>query len=142
LDLFRRLLLKFIRHHVRHDPYFSRELKWRGTPPYPDYTSGFNNVVGALTRALALFFGTDDMTFTVTTTNPLADPQTRTYHRFSDMAVDAVNVRIYHGIHFRFADEEARKQGRHVAQWTFGHFLRPLGQGAANDAEDEDDDEQ
>ena len=94
-----------------------------------------------MTRMLALFFGTDEMTFTVTTTNPVPDP-IRTYHRFSDMATDAVNVRIYHGIHFRFADEEARKQGRHVAQWTFGHFLRPLGQGAANDAEDEDDDEQ
>jgi len=111
------------------------------TPNYPDYTSGFNNLVGSMTRMLALFFGTDEMTFTVTTTNPVPDP-IRTYHRFSDMATDAVNVRIYHGIHFRFADEEARKQGRHVAQWTFGHFLRPLGQGAANDAEDEDDDEQ
>jgi hypothetical protein len=95
------------------------------TPPYPEYTSGFNNVVGALTGTLALFFGTDDFTFAVKTTNPVI-PNTRTYHRFSDMAQDAVDVRIYHGIHFRFADEEARKQGRHVAQWTFGHFLRPL----------------
>ena len=33
------------------------------TPPYPDYTSGANNVVGALTRTLELFFGT-------TTTGP------------------------------------------------------------------------
>jgi hypothetical protein len=74
---------------------------------------------------LALFFGTDHMTFIVTTTNPVPDP-TLTYHRFSDMAEDAVNVRIYHGVHFRSADEEARKQGRHVAQWAFNHFLRPL----------------
>jgi hypothetical protein len=96
--------------------------------------------VGALTRTLALFFGTDDMTFTVTTTNPV-NPQERTYHRFSDMATDAVNVRIYHGIHFRFADEEARKQGRHVAQWAFSHFLRPLGEDTADDEDDDDSDE-
>jgi hypothetical protein len=97
------------------------------TPPYPDYTSGANTVTGAATRALALFFGTDEMTFDVTTTNPgptLVD--TRTYYRFSDVAEDVVNARIYEGIHFRFADEEARKGGRHVAQWAFSHFLRPL----------------
>jgi len=35
-------------------------------------------------------------------------------------------VRIYHGIHFRTADEVAREQGMRVAQWTFKYFLRPL----------------
>src|SRR5262245_41890732 len=97
------------------------------TPNYPDYTSGANNVTGAATRALALYFGTDEMTFTVTTTNPMAIQQTRTYSRFSDAADDVVTARIYQGIHFRFADAEARKQGRHVAQWAFAHFLKPLG---------------
>lgn len=97
------------------------------TPPYPDYTSGANSITCAATRALALFFGTDEMTFQVTTTNPgptIVD--TRTYNRFSDVAEEVVNARVYDGIHFRFADTEARKQGRHVAQWAFGHFLQPL----------------
>ena len=80
----------------------------------------------ALTRMLQLYFGTDDITFTVISANPLANPPTRTYHRFSDLAQDTVDVRIYQGIHFRFGDEEGRKQGRHVAQWVFGHFLRPI----------------
>ena len=96
------------------------------TPNYPDYTSGANNVTGAATRALALFFGTDEMTFTVATTNPMAIRQTRDYSRFSDAAEDVVTARVYEGIHFRFADAEARKQGRRVAQWVFGHFLKPL----------------
>src|SRR5262245_14739941 len=96
------------------------------TPNYPDYTSGANNVTGAATRALALYFGTDEMTFIVTTTNAAAIQQTRTYSRFSDAADDVVTARVYEGIHFRFADAEARKQGRHVAQWAFGHFLKPL----------------
>jgi hypothetical protein len=97
------------------------------TPNYPDYTSGANCVTGAATRALALFFGTDRMAFTVTTTNGMAIQQTRNYSRFSDAADDVVTARVYQGIHFRFADAEARKQGRHVAQWAFGHFLKPLG---------------
>jgi hypothetical protein len=97
------------------------------TPNYPDYTSGANNVTGAATRALALYFGSDDITFTVFTTNAGAIQQMRTYSRFSDAAEDVVTARVFEGIHFRFADAEARKQGRHVAQWVFGHFLKPLG---------------
>ena len=108
------------------------------TPNYPDYTSGANNVTGAITRVLALFFGTDEMTFAVTTTNATAPQQTRTYNRFSDAAEDVVNVRIYQGIHFRFADVQARKQGRHVAQWVFSHFLRSVDD---DDHDDEDDEE-
>jgi len=98
------------------------------TPNYPDHTSGANNVTAAATRSFALFFGTDHMTFTVNTTNTTPGiPQTKIYHRFTDAADDVVTARIWEGIHFRFADEDARKQGRHVAQWIFGHFLKPAG---------------
>jgi hypothetical protein len=97
------------------------------TPNYPDHTSGANGFTGAATRILALFFDTDEKTFVVTTTNTAPGVQpTKTYNRFSDAADDVVLVRILHGIHFRFADEDGRKQGRHVAQWVFGHFCKPL----------------
>lgn len=95
-------------------------------PNYPEYTSGANNVIGAVTRSAQLFFGTDEKTFTVYSQHPMAVPNTRTYHRFSDLAQNMVDVRIYQGLHFRAADEEGRQQGRHVAQWVFGHYLRPL----------------
>src|SRR5262245_55623794 len=97
------------------------------TPNYPDYTSGANCVTGAATRALALFFGTDRIAFTVTTTNAMAMQPTRNYSRFSDAADDVVTARVYEGIHFRFADAEARRQGRNVARWAFDHFLKPVG---------------
>jgi hypothetical protein len=96
------------------------------TPNYPDYTSGANNVAGALTRILELYFGTDRMYFTVVSTNPNAAPNRRTYRRFSDLSWDTVDVRIYQGIHFRTADEVGRRQGRQVAEWVFGHVLRPI----------------
>ena len=110
------------------------------TPNYPDYTSGANNATGAATRAFALFFGSDEMDFTLHTTNATAPVQTFDYHRFSDVAHDVVNARIWEGIHFRFADVQARKQGRHVAQWVFGHFLRS-GDADEQDEHDEGDDE-
>jgi hypothetical protein len=96
------------------------------TPNYPEYTSGANNVAGALTRILELYFGTDRMSFTVVSANPQAAPKTRTYQRFSDLSWDTVDVRIYQGIHFRTADEVGRKQGRQVAEWAFQHALRPI----------------
>jgi hypothetical protein len=97
------------------------------TPNYPDYTSGANSITGAATRSFALYFGTDEMSFTVFTTNTTPGiPPSITYSKFSDAAGDVVNARIWEGIHFRFADEEARKQGRHVAQWVFGKILKPI----------------
>jgi hypothetical protein len=95
-------------------------------PNYPDYTSGANNITAAATRSLRLFFRTNNLTFSVTTTNPAAMQQTRTYHHFSDAVADVVNARIYEGIHFRFADVEARRQGRSVALWAFSHFFKPV----------------
>jgi PAP2 superfamily len=94
-------------------------------PPYPDHTSGANNISAAALRSLALFFGRDRMTFSITTTNtgPTLE-DTRTYRRFSDAAQEVVDARIYEGIHFRFADEAARAQGTQVANWAFRNFLR------------------
>ena len=91
------------------------------TPNYPEYTSGANGVTAAITGVLALYFGKDEMTFTVTSEHPKAEHKTRTYSRFSDMAKDMVNARIYHGVHFRTADEVAREQGNNIAKWVYGH---------------------
>ena len=114
------------------------------TPPYPDYTSGANNLAGSFTTIVARFFDTDKVTFNVTTTAALAVPNERTYHRFSDLADDVVDARIYLGIHFRFADTAARKEGTRVARQAFNHFLRPVrdrGHDHDKDCGDHDDDD-
>jgi hypothetical protein len=98
-------------------------------PNYPDYTSGANNITGAMLRTLALYFGTDRLTFEVTSNAPLAVKKARVYRRFSAAADDVVNARIWLGIHFRFADLAARTQGQRVAEWVVGHFLLPVDRG-------------
>ena len=72
-------------------------------------------VSGAITRSHTNFFGKDDVTFTVTTTSHEATQKSRSYNKLSDFANDIVNVRIYQGIHFRFADVAGREQGEKVA---------------------------
>jgi hypothetical protein len=111
------------------NPHTAGDPTWQSlinNPNYPDYTSGANNLTGALTRTLSLYFGRDRFTFEVSSLAPLAVQKTRIYHRFSDAAQDVVDARIYLGIHFRFADTAAREQGTKVAEWAFNHFLLPL----------------
>ena len=52
------------------------------TPPYPDYTSGANNLSGSFTTIVTRFFDTDKVTFKVSTTAAQAVPNERTYQRF------------------------------------------------------------
>jgi hypothetical protein len=92
------------------------------TPPYPEYTSGASNLTASMTRVLEHLFG-DKTEFTVSST-PAAT--TKTYQRFSDMADDVVLVRILQGIHFRSADDVARREGTRAADWAVSHVLRPI----------------
>ncbi len=98
-------------------------------PAYPDYVSGANGLTGAVTGMLRLYFGTNRLRFYVNKATPptvaiCTNP--RTYQRFSDAAEEVVDARILLGIHFRFADVDARRLGQRVAWWTFSNFLRPL----------------
>lgn len=97
-------------------------------PPYPDYTSGANSLTAAVMRSLENFFGDDVWTFTASTTalengQPIAP---RTYQRFSALADDVVDARILLGIHFRSADEVARRQAKKSADIVFAHAFQPL----------------
>ena len=96
------------------------------TPPYPDHSSGANCITGSITTILQLFFGTDELTFTVSSANAGLVTNPRSFARFSDAAQEVVDVRIYQGIHFLNADELGRRQGERVAHWTFQKFLRPV----------------
>jgi hypothetical protein len=93
-------------------------------PPYPDYVSGANGLTGAFTGMLRLFFNSDAMQYTVKTTSPNVIDNERDYTSFSQAAQEVVDARVLLGIHFRFADEEARRLGERVSHWTFQKFLR------------------
>ena len=95
-------------------------------PPYPDYVSGANGVTAAFTGLLRGYFGTDDMEFSVKSIPSQAGNEERFYSRFSQAEQEVVDARILLGIHFRSADEEARRLGNRVAHWVIQKFLRPV----------------
>jgi hypothetical protein len=89
------------------------------TPPYPDYTSGYNNVIGSATRALTRVLGTDRIDLTI------SSPVTTRYYEFADpLCADAVDARVWSGIHFRFADTVAMAQGQQVADWAMDRYFK------------------
>jgi hypothetical protein len=127
------------------DPKTIGDVTWQpliNTPNYPDHSSGANALVSGVMKMLSLYFGTDKVTFTVTSANPNANPNSRTYTSFTDAALDVVEARIYQGIHTRSADLNGRQLGKSVARWVFKHALRPLKkQHHSNDRDDNDHDD-
>jgi len=91
-----------------------------GTPPYPDHPSGLSALGCAVVDTMQHFYGRDRATFSGTTLGGL----TRTFTRFSQVCADIVDARVWSGIHFRFADEQAEKIGRRVAHWGNRHAFR------------------
>jgi hypothetical protein len=90
------------------------------TPPYPDHPSGLSAFGSAVVDTMQHFYGRDAATFSGTTPTGV----TRQFASFSQLVDDIVEARIWSGIHFRFADEEAAQLGRKVAHWGNRHAFR------------------
>jgi len=95
------------------------------TPPFPDYVSGHSTFSGAAATVLALFYGTEDLPFTIG-----SDFLPGVYRSFStclDAAKEAAVSRIYGGIHFRSASKDGLQAGVSIGEWTATHYLQPKG---------------
>src|SRR2546426_3697264 len=101
------------------------ELHWMSfivTPPFPDYVSGHSTFSGAAATVLALFYGTEDLPFTIG-----SDFLPGVYRSFStclDAAEEAAVSRLYGGIHFRSANEDGLQAGISIGEWTNTHYLQ------------------
>jgi hypothetical protein len=105
------------------------DLDWQpliNTPNFPEYPSGHAAISGAISHMLRLFFHSDVLSFEMTTTNSMALQKTRTFTRLSQAEQEVVDARVYVGIHYRNSDTTARAQGRHVSNWVFKHYFRPV----------------
>jgi hypothetical protein len=103
------------------------------TPNFPEYPSGHADISAAISHALRLFFRRDELSFQMTTTNPMAVQKTRSFTRLSQAEQEVVDARVYVGIHFRNSDTTARAQGRRVSNWIFKHYFREVGRRSDGD---------
>jgi len=94
------------------------------SPPFPSYTSGHSTFSAAGARSLALFFGSDDIEFSVT--SDALPGSVRTFRKLSDAQAEAGLSRVLGGIHTMSDNLEGQKAGLKVADWVFAHALLPL----------------
>ena len=92
------------------------------TPPYPEYTSGLTTFMGAVTTTLAgmLDLGGDRIDVNITVAGT-----TRHYEFASQLNQDAVNARVWSGIHFRTADVVGNETGKQVGDWALDNYFQP-----------------
>jgi hypothetical protein len=91
------------------------------TPPYPDWSSGLCGVIGATSGVLARLNADSRVDLNLTSA---AAGVTRHYDFAADIQQDAVDARVFSGIHFRTADEASIVIGTQVANWALDHRLR------------------
>jgi hypothetical protein len=102
---------------------------WRpllSTPPYPSHAGNMACVGASAARMLTLFNGSDEQTFTVLWNGvPGQADVARSYSRFTDLAQDQANSRIYGGIHFRYESEVSQESCPKVAEYVFETYMTP-----------------
>ncbi len=90
-------------------------------PPYPEHPSGHLGLSGAMGETLKDFFGGDKMAWSDTNVAGLS----RSYTHFSKAIDEIVDVRVWSGLHFRSADEQAARIGRQVSKYRERHYFQP-----------------
>jgi hypothetical protein len=96
-------------------------VSYQTPPPYPDYTCGLPNNTGAALEVLRRFFDTDDIAYTMT-----AAGLTRSFTSLSQAGAEAVDARVFGGMHFRTGCVQGLKQGEKVGRFIILHALKPL----------------
>jgi hypothetical protein len=93
--------------------------------PYPEHPSGHLCLDGVHLRVLETFFGTDQISFGVTS---LSFPgEVRPFNSFEDVLDEIVEARIWAGLHFRTGDVQARALGENVADYTMANYFQSVG---------------
>ena len=90
-----------------------------------DYPSVLSTSSGATSAVLEAFFGTDEIALTVD--SPALPGVTRSFSRFSDVATEASESRVFSGYHFSFSNNEGRfGLGDRIGDYVAAAYLRPV----------------
>ena len=94
------------------------------TPSLPDYPSTHSVLGGAAAVVMSRFFGTDQLSFTMTSGPPFAGI-TRSFKGLSEAQEENGDSRVYSGIHFRNSTVAGILQGEQIGRQAFAQYLQP-----------------
>jgi hypothetical protein len=98
------------------------------TVNHPEYPSGHGFFSTALTDAVAAFFGTNKVTWTLTTSKaavPQLVENMRTYYDMNALMREIDDARVWAGLHWRHSMRHGDQVGRKVASHVTDNFFRP-----------------
>jgi hypothetical protein len=95
----------------------------RPTPNHPEYPAAHAFHSSAVAKALATFFGTDKVAFSL---DSRVTGTTREYGSFHDAVKDVELARVLAGFHFRNSTREGSNLGRTVALYVAEHLFQPV----------------
>jgi hypothetical protein len=94
----------------------------RTTPNFPEYPSAHACHSAGVAEALAAFFGTDSVPFSL---DSRVTGTTREYQRFHDVVKEVNEARVLAGFHFRNSDQQGANLGRKVGRYVVERFFQP-----------------
>src|SRR5262249_8306320 len=106
------------------------------TPCFPSYPSNHGSGSNGATEILRRIYGAGG--HAITMENPALPGLSFHYTRFSQIADDISDARIYGGIHYRFDQEAGADLGRAIGAYVYKHNLRRAKHSSGD--EDNDDD--
>src|SRR5437868_4773600 len=110
------------------NPQTEPDANWIGvvvTPNHPEYPAAHGCFSGASCETLTYFFGTDNFNFTMNSLVPGLTEPVRQYTTFSQALQDALDARVYGGMHFRNSTQKGAIIGKQVSHFATRHFFQP-----------------
>lgn len=96
------------------------------TPPYPSYAGNMACIGAGASRALQLFYGTNDMAVSVTWEGANGNANvTREFAGFQQLSEHQAISREYGGIHYHFDTTASWEVCPKVAGYIYGNYMRP-----------------
>jgi len=101
-----------------------QDLSWTAllTVNHPEYTSAHACFSMAVTNALAFYFGTDEIPFTM---DSLVTGTTHSFARFSDSLAEVMEARIWSGLHFRHSMDDGSQIGSDASGLVTSTLFQP-----------------
>ena len=95
------------------------------TPNHPEYPAAHGCVTGAVSEILKGYFGTPNVSFTVSSTvfNP---PHAHTFTSTKDLEKEVEEARVYAGFHYHHSVVQGFALGHHVAHQLLVNFFQPV----------------
>jgi hypothetical protein len=98
------------------------------TVNHPEYPSGHAFFSTALTDAVAAFFGTHEVEWTIVTSKeavPRLVQSQRTYKSLNALMDEVYDARVWAGLHYRNSMHEGAALGRQIANHVTENYFRP-----------------